>query len=252
MSVALASSAMARDPDLTGVEFLRKSDDYRVWVNGEEQFVFKSLKTGNHGSHDITSMSFLNFDLAKPAEIKVVPKAKVVTFAVRPYRANITGTLSDNAITFRLDRPQHAVVTVNDSYNPVLVISAKPPHTPPKPADVTLFFGPGVHDLGKHKPLASGDSVYLAEGAIVKGSVALSNASHVSITGRGIVYNGHYPHEEAFRVFKGDGTKDVLIEGITVCNSPGWIVSSSSAQSAALPTYPRGSVQAVRVRASVP
>ncbi len=211
--------------DLTGVEYLRQSDDYRVWVNGVEQFVYKSLKTGNHGSHDVTTMSFMSFDLAAPVEVKVLPSAKVATFAVRPFNANLAGTLEDNAISFRLDKPQHAVVTVNESYNPVLVISAKPPHAPPKPADVTHYFGPGVHDIGKHMALASGEHVYLAEGAIVKGGFAISNAQNVRITGRGMVYNGHFPHEEAFRVFKGDATRDVLIEGITVTHAPGWIVS---------------------------
>jgi hypothetical protein len=212
-------------PDLTGVEFLRQSSDYRVWINGEEQFVYQSLKTGGHGSHDITSMSFLNFDLSQPVEIKVQPKAKVATFAVRPYNARISSALASNTISFQLTKPQHLVMTVNDSYNSVLVISAQPPKPEPKPADVKYFYGPGVHDIGKHLALASGDKVYLAAGAIVKGGFAISNASNVSITGRGIIYNGHYDHEEAFRVFKGDTTSDVLIEGVTVCNSPGWILS---------------------------
>lgn len=222
---ASVTSILGAEPALVDLEFLHRSDDYRVWINGQEQFVFKSLKTGNHGSHDIASMSFLSFDLHAPAEIKVEPRAKVASFALRPFNLSFAGTVASNVITFRMDRPQHVVVTVNDSYNPVLVLSAKPPHTPPKPAEVTRYFAPGLHDIAKHLPLKSDDKVYLAEGAIVKGGFAISNASNVSITGRGIIYNGHYPHEEAFRVFKGDGTKDVLIEGITVCNSPGWIVS---------------------------
>jgi hypothetical protein len=216
---------LSAPPDLTGVEFLSKSEDFRVWLNGEEQFVFKSVRTGNHGSHDIASMSFLGFDLKAPVEVKIEPRAKVSSLALRPYNAGINGKQEGNAITFKLDKPQHVVLVVNESYNPVLVLSAKPPHTPPKPADVKHFFGPGVHDVGKHKPLASGDKVYLSEGAIVKGSFAISNASNVSITGRGLIYNGHFPHEEAFRVVKGDTTRDVLIEGVTVCHSPGWIVS---------------------------
>jgi hypothetical protein len=211
--------------DLGKIEFLRSSDDYRVWINGKERFVFKSLKTGNHGSHDIKSMSFASFDLNQPVEVKVEPKTKVRSFAVRPYNAKITAQLDGNVISFKLDQPRHVVVTVNDSYDPVLVLSAQPPHTPPKPADVQHYFAPGVHDIGRNKLLVSGDKVYLAEGAIVKGSFGMSNVSNVSITGRGIIYNGHYPHEEAFRVFKGDTTRDVLIEGVTVTHSPGWIVS---------------------------
>jgi len=220
-----SGAAPVSSPDLTGVEYLRASPDYRVWVNGTEQFVYQSLKTGGHGSHDIGSISFLNFDLAEPVEIKVQPRAKVATFAVRPYGLNLKGDLADNIITFKLTKPEHVVVTINESYDPVLVVSAQPPQPPPDPESITHYFGPGVHDVGKHLQLASGDRVYVARGAIVKGGFALRGVSNVRITGRGIVYNGHFPHEEAFRVFKGDSTSDVLIEGVTVTHSPGWIVS---------------------------
>lgn len=219
------ASAVAGQPDLSGVEHLSRSDDYRVWISGEERFVFKSHKTGNHGSHDITSMSFLSFDLGDKVNVRVKPRKRVDSFEVRPFNAGIEATLEDNVISFKLDRPRHVVVVVNGSYNPVLVVSAKPPQQPPPSDSVTHYFEPGVHDVGKHMPLKSGDNVYIAEGAIVQGGFSMQGATNVTIRGRGIVYTGNYPHEEAFRVFKGDATANVLIEGITVTHAPGWIVS---------------------------
>lgn len=220
----VAGSASAA-PDLAGIDYLKQSDEYFVWLDGEEQFVFKSLKNGNHGTNDVNSMSFLNFDLTEPTVVKVLPSAAVKEYDVRPFSSEIQSTLQDNMITFTLERPQYAVVVVNRRYDPVLVICANPPHSPPDPADVDLYFGPGRHDIGVHKKLASGDDVYLVEGAIVEGSFALENVEDVTIRGRGMIYCGAYPHKENFQVIRGLNTKNVLIEGITFTNCPGWIIS---------------------------
>ncbi len=211
-------------PDLSGLEYLSYSDDFRVWVNGREQIVWKSTKSGNHGSHNIASMSFVNFDLAAPVEIKIAPKAVVRSYALRPYSAHLQSRLADNTIVFSLDKPQNLILVVNDSYAPALILAANPPHRPSRPSDVNYYFGPGVHDIGRHKKLISGDRVYLADGAVVKGSFAIEHARDVRIQGRGIIYNGHFPHEEAFSVIRGRDTQDILIEGITISNSPGWII----------------------------
>lgn len=82
-----------------------------------------------------------------------------------------------------------------------------------------------MHDIGIHKQLASGDDVYIAEGAIVEGSFAVEHAEDVTIRGRGIIYCGRYPHQENFQVIRGVDTRNVLIEGVTICNAPGWIIS---------------------------
>lgn len=57
------------------------------------------------------------------------------------------------------------------------------------------------------------------------GAFDVTNASNVRVFGRGIVYGGEVPHKEDYRVFAGNNTRNVTIEGITVCNAPGWIVS---------------------------
>ena len=133
-------------PDLSTVESLMQSNDYQVWINGEEQFVYKSIKRTNHGTNNINSMSFLNFGIRDATTLKVKPKKTVKSFEIRPYSANVAGVFDskNNMISFNIDKPQKLVVVVNNSYDPVLIISADPPHTPPAPDSVEYYFGPGI------------------------------------------------------------------------------------------------------------
>jgi hypothetical protein len=225
-SVLVFSAPIYARPDLSDVEHLSQSDNFRVWIDAEEHFVYESVKNGNHATNNINRMSFLGFDLNAAVTVKVKPKATVNSFAIRPYSANIAGTLENNTIMFTVDRPQKLVVVLNDSYESVLVITANPPHRPPDPEDVEHYYGPGVHHIGVHKELSSGDDVYIAEGAVVEGALSIQHAENVTIRGRGIITCGQWPHKENFKVIRGIDTKNVLIEGITICNAPGWIISS--------------------------
>jgi len=204
---------------------LALSDDFSVSVDARPLAVFKSTKTGNHGTHDVTAMSFAGFDLANPSTVRVMPKRAFRTHEVRPYAAGIPSVVKGGVIEFTLKQPQHVVITLDGSYQGVLVLSANPPAAVPEPKSVSHFFGPGVHRIGHHVPLQSGDDVYLAEGAMVVGSFSLDHVENVNIRGRGLLALGEFPHQEDYRVFRGEATRNVLIEGITVCDAPGWIIS---------------------------
>ena len=231
-AVILSSSVAAlAGPDLSSVEALVQSDDYQVWVDGAEQFVFKSLKNTNHGTNNINSMSFLSFTLDEAKTVKIKPGMNIKTFEIRPYVAAMIGEPNerDNSISLVIERPQKLIVTVNNSYDRVLIISAEAPSIPPSVDSVEHYFGPGIHHPGR-VDLKSNDDVYLADGAIVEGCFNIVGSKdrpveNVTITGRGILSLGEWPHKEAFRVFRGDDTKNVLIEGITVVNAPGWVIS---------------------------
>jgi hypothetical protein len=83
-SVLMLSAPARGQPDLSDVEYLSQSGEYQVWIDGQEEFVYESTKNGNHGTHNITSMSFVGFDLKGAATIEVQPKATVSRFAIRP------------------------------------------------------------------------------------------------------------------------------------------------------------------------
>lgn len=218
-------SMTAGPAGLSGLKHLKRSEDFLVTVNGRELFVYQTFKNSNHGTYDVQTMSFAGFDLDKAVRVEVSVKRSATRFEIRPYSAGIEARREGNVISFALNKTQHVLLTFNDAYDGALLLSANPPESPPAPTTVQHYFAPGVHDLKGHYPLKSDDQVYLAEGAVVMGGFALKSARNVTIRGRGMIYGGEHPHQENYRVIKGDDTADVLIEGITICNAPGWIIS---------------------------
>ena len=133
-----------------------------------------------------------------------------------------------------------------------LFIFANPPETevPAEGAPGVHFFGPGVHDIGFQYRVKAGEMVYLAGGAMVKGSLFYDGAG-VKILGRGILTDRRLMlervesalaekaagkaapwdlnHDQMYRdkwatvygEFTGSGA---LIEGITIIESPFYMV----------------------------
>jgi len=85
----------------------------------------------------------------------------------------------------------------------------------PKEGDpVIKYFGPGYHEAGTIT-LNSGETVYLAGGSIVRGSIRGTGISNASIRGHGILQNG------GIRI---DNSENIKIEGIIIIDSPGWTI----------------------------
>ena len=81
----------------------------------------------------------------------------------------------------------------------VLLIFADPPEdlisVPDSSSPSTMFFGPGVHNIGGQMPLPRGiTSVYLAPGAWVDGGfITTDPEAAVSVTGRGVLSGHTFP-----------------------------------------------------------
>ncbi|MEK3885146.1 sugar-binding protein [Paenibacillus sp. PL2-23] len=233
-----APGGQASGPDLSSLQYLKMSDDYRVFINGEEKFVYKSLNNAG-GNARYNSMSFINFDTSGPAEVKIYPKAPVFEYQLRPYSYDIDSELtSDGMITFMLEPTKQVVLTLGENYDKALVICANPVEQAPQPSAVAQYYGPGVHVIGHWSEpgargkLQSGDTVYIAEGAVVVGAFNANDRSNVKIYGRGIIYGGAYPHDEDFSSFVADSktvdVENITVEGITFTNSPGWTIRAFS------------------------
>jgi len=257
-------------PDLSELKYLKKSDDYRVWIGGQEKFTYESLNNKrDHADHE--SVSFVNFDTNNETTVKVYPNETIYSYEVRPRTAKFTSSITaDGMITFKMKPMQKAVVVINDSYNHPLVICANPEEKVPAPNEVTYYYGPGVHYVGAwfdeywkgevnpKTKLKSGESVYLAEGAVVIGAFDASLSSNVKIYGRGILYGGNFDETTGYTkfaqsrslegctmiradasnaIFTGSNSylkwvpsgtptsasvDNIVINGITICNSPSW------------------------------
>jgi hypothetical protein len=142
-----------------------------------------------------TSMAY--FDFEGEAEVRVVSReTSVNTAAVRPLSKGITPALSGDTLKFTLNEPANLSVEVNgDLFNNLHLFANPLDAHRPSPRELKrlkkdknyLYYGPGVHRVDS-LILHSGQTLYVAGGAVIDGFVEVKDAEDVHIWGRGMVY----------------------------------------------------------------
>jgi hypothetical protein len=222
-------------PDLGPEHAARKSSAYQVRVtqNGRAQdsFVYEVPATKKlEARHNVCSFTTFSFDGAVTVEVKKLSGGPIQSCLVTPASYGIKPEIiSPDTVRFRLDRPGRKVaVIVNDDWktHPLLVFGDPLEEQPLTKADEkTVFFGPGVHVPGKIA-LKSGQTLYLAGGAYVKGWIEENGLTNVTVRGRGIISAENRPEgkggiSKQTIYFNGD-CADLLVEGITFIQAKGF------------------------------
>ncbi|MEN8192633.1 MAG: glycosyl hydrolase family 28 protein [Bacteroidota bacterium] len=181
-------------------------------------------------------MAFVSFDsdYSKKIDIKVVKnKGKIETVKIRPTISGVKPVVEGNTITFSITEPIKLSVEINDDlYNNLMVFANSLEIEKPNPDDPKVhYFGPGIHKLGSDGKgnlfLDDNETVYIAGGAIVYGTIKSFATQNISITGRGILgggmYTDHaYPHPGAKGLINFIAVNNAKIEGITLLNTVSW------------------------------
>ncbi len=156
------------------------SADYEVKVNGKPVFCYTSFRYDTDSKQTISGrpvspLSFCYFDQDGPVTVEIrfldgLKKAGIDTskVIVRPLARGIEPKVKDGKITFTLDKPGQLSIEPGGSLTHALHVFSNPPEKEiPDPKDPNvLYFGPGYHELGETQ-LKSGQTVYVAGGAIV-------------------------------------------------------------------------------------
>ncbi|MGB3618668.1 MAG: glycosyl hydrolase family 28 protein, partial [Catalinimonas sp.] len=148
---------------------------------------------------------------------------------VRPHRLNIRPTWQDSVIRFTLREPAQLSIEVNGGVGRPLFVFANPPERDvPRPNDpaVRYFAGGAVHDVGVLE-VGSGETVYIAGGAVVRGVILARDAQDVTIRGRGVLDGGlprprDYPGVPQLHLINLINCDRVGVEGIVLHNSTSW------------------------------
>lgn len=190
---------------------------FQVKVAGQPSFVY-SLPVGG-----MTYFSYSSF--VRRADVEITVARPVETVAIRPKSYGIRPVVNGNVISFRLDRTAQLSIEINgDRKHPLLLFANPPESGPPKPgpAGVHYFEAGRVHNVGRIV-VKSGQLLYIAGGAVVRGSIFMDQADDVHIFGRGILDGSLYKRAES-RMIEIDRSRNVDIEGIIVTNSKHWTV----------------------------
>lgn len=232
---------------LSTVEHVKQSGDYTVEVKKSGDTDYKPCfvyKTDNYfsgrnpfgiGGRSQTAASFTNFSFSGTSiDVRITSSFAANSVIIRPLSDGVNFQRTGNVITFSLSEPKKLSIEVNGRTNP-LFIFADAPDVPNTAA--TYYYGPGVHNIGKNKVITSGQSVYIAGGAVVEGSFNIAfSAQNVSIKGRGILSNGEwefptslgYTDMQSASTIRNLSSNNTLIEGIMIANSTGWTLQMES------------------------
>jgi len=226
-------------------EAARRSPHYRLSAGGQELFVYE---TGVHlePEHRNLVAAYAYFDCDGDVEICVQCDEPVRDVAVRPLSLGIKASVyNEREIRFRISGPCKLSVDINGRTDGNLIIFAgEPLEAPPCSAsDDVLYFGPGIHSVTDDEygilRVRSGQTIYLAGGAILRARIAGEGVESVTIRGRGILDGStllaRQPQE--WRKLFGESehlkrpmfvdfreSRNIRIEGIHLIDSPHWTV----------------------------
>lgn len=137
------------------------------------------------------------FDFDGKVDVRVISNGIPVNEArVRPLSYSIPLEIKGNTLSFSLDCPRNLSVEVNGEIFNNLQLFANPlDENAPDAKQLRKlkkdkkfhYFGPGYHKLDTLN-LGSGETMYVAGGAVIDGEIRISEADGAKILGRGMIY----------------------------------------------------------------
>jgi hypothetical protein len=211
------------------------SEHYELRVNGQAVPVyacrvsavpFNQVWPGYQRPLDQTELAgFACWDMPGPVQVEIQSQRAVQSVVVRPASRGIRPTIENNRIAFSLERPGPVIVEVNGMHHALHLFASSPEKDAPAPdAPGVRYFGPGIHRPGKME-LHSNESVYLAGGAVVYGSVHAQGAANIRIAGRGILDVSPFERGQGGGAVRLSDCSQVTIEGIVMRDPDVWCCS---------------------------
>ena len=158
-------------------------------------YAFKVDRVAN-AKHNVEVTSVAKLEFEGKVEIQVKSMAQdIKSYQIRPNSYGIQAVQDGNTLTFSLDRPRYLSVEINGNIYQNLQIFADNVLEKPqvKRKKDLMYFGPGIHDFkGDSIHIASGKTVFIDNGAIIKGWLSTYGSQDIKILGHGIVMPGHH------------------------------------------------------------
>jgi hypothetical protein len=235
MAAAAAPAAVRLYPAPAGIA---AAPDFEVLVDGKPAFVY-----------DSPVAPFVHFSMTGGVEVTVKVRSGVRYSAVQEYeswgkryqpdpialplrtidiRPKSTGIVPDvrgDTVRFRLARPANLSVEFGGNLSrPLFLFAAPEERDAPSPGDPSVrYFAAGkVYEVGRLR-LATGQSVYIAGGAVVRGTIVAESAEKVRIHGHGVL-DGSDESKAQGAMIELRQCRDARVEGIVILNNRGWTV----------------------------
>ncbi|MDR0506995.1 MAG: Ig-like domain-containing protein [Dysgonamonadaceae bacterium] len=198
---------------------------FNISVNGKYTGVYTDINAWKN----LVSFGYFDFTPGKEVEIAITVNKPFYSYKILPESSPVSSTQKGNIIYCKLKEADKTFSLVfNDDYkgNTLHVFANSIDLDAPTQSENGLvYFGPGYHDIakiygGNGKLSISGNrKVYIAGGAVVEGSIAVSGNGNV-VSGRGILMKST-PND---LVITASYAKNVTCNGFIACShrDGGW------------------------------
>jgi hypothetical protein len=231
--LAVASGARAAELftyDIPGkLLYSHHIDDFTVKVRqpGGEWRDLYEYKVSLDQDTDSTA-SVVQFDFRGEVEVGIRKNnGDFARVEVRPARPTTKYTVKDGIVYLRLTQPQDLSIEFDGDRLHNLHVLAGAPIERPAPGPDVVFYEPGLHvpaDGSDFFPVKSGQTIYVAGGAVLQGTFKVRGVENVRILGRGMIDR---PKDQLVV----HDSRNVSIEGLTFLTPlHGTIACSSSNQ----------------------
>lgn len=165
---------------------------FQVKVNGKPIGLYSDYNAWNNK----VNFGYFDFGGEGIAEVEITPQFSYTAYELLPTADGVQSVREGNTIRFAVTRQNSSITLVLDgSYQGRtlhLFANAIDYSAPTANETGTIYFGPGFHDLyaaacAGHYEIPSNTRVYIAGGAVVKGTLAAAGVDNVQIEGRGMV-----------------------------------------------------------------
>jgi hypothetical protein len=182
------------------------SADYIIEVNGKTVPVYPVVT-----QHHDKKYAIAYFDFTGTVNVKIKTQLPLESLNILPERHQVKFKAEKGEINFTLDKPIDISIEPTGQNSPLLLFCNPPENDAPKPSDKNVvYFGPGMHNpKGGLIKLTSGQTLYLAGGAVVKAGID-ATGDNIKIMGRGILDGSDWVHNA--------GPNDFFLN-LTDCNN---------------------------------
>ncbi len=148
---------------------------------------------------------------------------------VLPSSYGIPASKEGNTAVFTMDKPRKVAVEFDgDITHPLLLFADEPETDIPDPTDPdVIWFGPGNHTPEEDIVPRSGQTIYLAGGAVVNAFIKATDVSDVTIRGKGILNGRMFGHTGGRHILFRGNCSNITVRDITIVDSPGFYVTTS-------------------------
>jgi hypothetical protein len=189
---------------------------YSLKVDGQTVFTGSELCNGN------VTVEIGSFCMSGTVTVDVTVSSSFTSYEIRPRRHHIASARNGNTITFTLSQPLKLEIDV-DSLNKLLLFATPVETSVPSPTDPNvIYFGPGTHQPGVIQPL-SGQTIYIAPGALVKGRIQATQVNNVKVLGRGTLdARGYTSKANQIHGMLFNRCSNITVEGIALRSGEWW------------------------------